>query len=531
MKSSISTIVYAIILFVLLNLVSNRLFVRYDFTEGQVYTLSDATSRIAQNLEKNVEIIAFVSEKLPPQAINSKTQLMDKLTEFTLLSGDKIKVTYLDPINDSSAEELANSFGIPALDLQVVEKDQAQVIKAYFGLAVTTLAESSEIDSDNPLSKYQKQEVIPVIEDLNSLEFDLASSLLKVGADSLKTVAFLQGHGEHGFAMPQYLAAMNNDPRADYNVSEELNRNYTVTTIDLSTLDESQKQDPFAEVDTLIIAGPQTEIPEEEVTKIHQFIQSGGNAIMLIDSMKIDTQFNFNATRLPVSFDNLLKPWGISVRPVLIADSVNDMASFNQGYITYTLPYPFFTKVTNINTDNSITRDVETFSLPWVSPLDLNSNELAKIDILASSSDRYQIFAETEITVPAETEGESEVQFQPIDLNPQQNFNFNQTQNPLPLIVMAQSENSGKVIIAGESDFVAQGGSSLLLFYNMIDSLTLGDDLIEIRSKGVTDRPLKDLTSSQKDTIRWGITVGVPLLFVFYGFYHRHRRQQKKLTS
>ncbi len=91
--------------------------------------------------------------------------------------------------------------------------------------------------------------------------------------------------------------------------------------------------------------------------------------------------------------------------------------------------------------------------------------------------------------------------------------------------------DTGKVIIVGDSDFVAQGGSNTLLFYNMIDGLTLGDDLIEIRSKGVTDRPLSDLSNPEKDAIKWGITLGVPLLFIFYGFYRRYRRQQKKISS
>lgn len=532
MKSNTTTIIYALVLFVLLNLISNKLFARFDFTQGQVYTLSDATERIVQGLDKDINVIVFVSETLPPQAVSSKTQLVDKLTEFENLSTGKLNITYVDPVTDESAEELATAFGIPPLDLQVIEEDQAQVIKAYFGLAVTTPTDGEETTNDNDtLSQYADYKVIPVIENLNGLEFELASAMLKVGSDSLKTVAFLQGHGEHTFALPAYYAAMNDDPRADYNVSEELSRNYEVTTIDYSTLSDEEKNNPFAGVSTLIIAGPQQEIPSEELTKIHQFIENGGNAIMLIDSMNVDTRSNFSASRLPVSYYDLLKPWEVNVDPNIIADASHDMASFNQGYITYTLPYPFFAKITNLNLDNSITRDLESFTMPWTSSLDIGEAEDIKYDILASTSSQYQVFTEASTTMPAEAESEAEkIQFTPINLSPQQDFNLQANQDPLPLIVLAEKEGIGKVIIAADSDFVAQGGSDTLLFYNMIDALTLGDDLIQIRSKGVTDRPIDELSNTEKNTIRWGITLGVPILFIIYGLYRRQKRQQKKTS-
>jgi len=533
MKSNTTTIIYALVIFILLNLISNKLFARFDFTQGQIYTLSDATERIVQKLENNIDVIVFVSEQLPPQAVSSKTQLVDKLTEFENLSTGRLTITYMDPVTDESAEELATAFGVPPLDLQVIEEDQAQVIKAYFGLAVTTPAKTeTDTDVNDPLSQYARYEVIPVIESLNGLEFELASAMLKVGSESLKTVAFLQGHGEHSFALPAYYAAMNDDPRADYNVSEELSRNYNVTTIDYNTLEEEAKNDPFTGVNTLIIAGPQQEIPGDELTKIHQFVENGGNAIFLIDSMNVDTQFSFSASRLPITYYDLLKPWEVTVNPDIIADASHDMASFNQGFITYSLPYPFFAKIINLNQNNTITQDVESFTMPWTSSLTLGDSDELKYDILASTTDQYQVFTEAATTIPAEAEGEPDkIQFTPIDLSPQQDFNLRPGQDPLPLVVLAEKEGIGKVIIASDSDFVAQGGIDTLLFYNMVDALTLGDDLIQIRSKGITDRPLEELSNTQKDTIRWGITLGVPILFIIYGLYRRQKRKQKKASQ
>ncbi|MBU0647973.1 GldG family protein, partial [Patescibacteria group bacterium] len=518
-------------IFIIINILSGMFFTRFDFTQGQIYTLSDASKKIVTQLPDGIEIKTFVSETMPAQFVTAKNELVDKLSEYQNIAGGKIKVTYLDPVTDSSAEELTQSLGVPPLDLQIVEKDQLQVVKAYFGLAVfkEKSADSQKPPATSPLSQYEKYEVLPVVNDLGTLEYDLGSMLLKVGSTTEPTIGFLEGHGEHGLAQSNsYAFAAETNPRDDYQLQEELSRNYNVTQVSLTTPEGGEEGvDPLADIDTLIIAGPTEELYDDEISQIHQFVTSGKNAIFLIDSMNVDLQFSFSAFSQTANYDKLLSPWGISVQPALIADQISDMASFNQGFVTYSLPYPFFVKVSNLNPDNSITRDIESFTLPWASPLNITPTEGVSIETLASTSPYYNLFEEQVIEVPTENTSEAETtdnpenpdtpnetkqQKTPIDLNPQQEFGItDQTKDALPLVVMAQKANEGKAIFIGDSDFLSQTfPGNILFFQNAVDALSLDDTLIQIRSKGISDRPIKPLSDSQKNTIRWGLTLGVP---------------------
>jgi len=518
-------------IFVIINIFSSMFYTRLDLTQGQIYTLSASTKKIIEELPSGIEILAFVTEDFPAQYVTSQTQLNDKLDEYNRLSGGKLTISYKDPAKDTETEKLASSFGIPSLDLQSVVKDQVQIKKAYFGLAVVKDATSTKENSSSPLDKYEKYEVLPVVSSLDTLEYDLASMLLKVGSDSLPKIGFLTGHGEHTFEpQNQYTGMTTSDPRADYPLQSELSRNYEIKMIDLSVENnDSSDSDPLGEIKTLIIAGPTQSIPDDQAEKIHDYIKNGGNAIMLIDGFNINTQYGLLASSLPISFDNLLSPYGVSIEPQVIADANSGMATFNQGYMSYSIPYPFFIKVTNLNRDNSITRDLESFILPWTSPLKYDNSD--QITTLATSSEYIQLLSETDVTTSGEsTDAAPATQKEPISLDPNQDFNISSSkQTPAKLIAEINSnDGSGKVIIAGDSDFVVQGGENSVLFMNMIDSLSLGDDLIQIRSKAVTDRPLKDLSETEKNSIRWGLIICVPLVFVIYGFYRRWQRNKHK---
>ncbi|MFA4930372.1 MAG: GldG family protein [Patescibacteria group bacterium] len=527
------------------------LFTRFDFTAGQIYTLSNSTRQIVDNLPEGIEIKAFVSNNLPAQYVTSKNQLLDKLDEYRNISG-KLSVNIYDPVNDTAAASLAEALGIPSLDLQAVEKDQYQVVKAYFGLAVLKHKSDASNPSDNsnsgPLADYEKQEVLPVIQSLNSLEYDLGSMLLKVGSNEQMTIGFLTGHGEHGFASANsYFTGANVNPRDDYTIWQTLSRNYHVIQIDLSAapaVENSDNQDPLASVDTLVIAGPTQAFSEEDINQIHNFVQNGGQAILLIDSMNVDLQYSLSASTLPENYQQLLAPWGVRVDNKLVADANNDMASFNQGYVTYSLPYPYFAKVTDLSEDNVITRDLESITLPWTSPLDITDIEGVSIEKIAYSSPHYNLVTENTVAAPADTtnladETDTSVaanpatQTEPIDLNPQQDFNISsQAKDPVTLAVIAKKNNEGQVLIMGDSDFLSQNfPGNEIFFQNAVDTFTLGDTLIQIRSKNITDRPLRPLTETKKDTIRWGLIIGIPLLFVLYGIFRRWQRVNLKNAS
>jgi len=529
-----STVLLALAVFVGFNLLSYVVHLRFDATEGQIYTLSDSTKKIASEVPDGVTIKVFLSKKLPPQVASSEQRLKDLLAEY-VAAGSNIDLEYVDPASDEEALMLAKALQIPELSLQVIEKDQRQVLQVYFGLAVLQDAEEEPEEDAGSLAAYAKYETIPSIQNFSSFEYDLTAALRKVSVTDLQTIGFLVGHSEHEpktLKQPtnQYEAMMMTPTEnADYPILDTLEKTYEVSTLSASSI---------SEVDTLIVAGPKEPLSDADIAAVHSFVAAGGNAILLLDGMHISEMMM--ASEHKVAQAELLAPWGLTIRPELIADSSHAQAPFNKGFMTFSLPYPLWLKVRDLSSSHAATAQMNSFVLPWASPIAISEQEGVTTEVLARTSNRYQTIMETVTPAPEPTEGEEPAAPrppQPINLNPQQDFGIsNNIKSPLPLVVLAQKEGEGSVIVVGDADFatdkfgyVMNDGQEFLL--NAIDAFTLGDELISIRSKGVTDRPLDELSEGMKNLLEWGNILGMSIVFVIYGLIRRQLRLAKKNSA
>lgn len=545
-----------------LNIFSGVVNARLDFTEGKIYTLSQATRQIIHDLPDPLVIKVFASENVPPQAVGIRQSLVDRLNEYEAVAGGQLRIEYLDPAKGGEDAELAQALEIPPLTLQVVEKDKKQVIRVYFGLAVMREKELNEPNPQNILAGYEGYGTLPLVENLATFEYELTALIRKIGATEEQEIGFLVGHGEHRFAPPrEQQQSAEPDPRADYAFREQLEKNYRVSEYAIS-------EDEAIGVETLVIAGPQQGLSELELERVKTFIEEGNNVVLLLD--RTYTEGVLAAVSLPEDFSALLEDWGIAVEGKLVADATHAQIQLRQqsGFFssTFSLPYAFFPQITNLNSTHPITAQLETVVLPWVSPLTISEKENVMIEVLAETSANYKLVAEeiveaeptpVEESSPEDSEAEANPeltpveesplegpeaeaspptppQVTPIDLNPQQDFKIPQKRkDPVPLAVIAQKGEEGKIVVVGDADFVAathaqQYAGNLQFFFNMLDSLTLGDELIEIRSKAVTDRPLSTLTELEKNLIKWGNIIGVSLIVVVFGLVRRSLRQARK---
>ena len=77
-------------------------------------------------------------------------------------SGGSLEVTDRDPDDDDEASTEAAAFGVFPVEFNVLRDDEFQVRRGYYGLAVTYA---------------DQQEVIPIIDRVDDLEFRLASAI------------------------------------------------------------------------------------------------------------------------------------------------------------------------------------------------------------------------------------------------------------------------------------------------------------------------------------------------------------------
>jgi len=138
----------------------------------------------------------------------------------------------------------------------------------------------------------------------NNAEQDLTNALIKVLTPQSKKVYFLSGHGEKD---------PSNSERAGYStIADSLKRdNYQFDKLVLAQTNEIPK-----DATILIIAGPRTDLLEQEVPLIDDYLKSRTGKLFVMMDPPDDFKQPTQMTRLTA----LLKEWGINATQSVVVD-------------------------------------------------------------------------------------------------------------------------------------------------------------------------------------------------------------------
>ncbi|MBI4410887.1 MAG: GldG family protein [Deltaproteobacteria bacterium] len=476
----------------LANVLFQRIFLRADLTEENEYTLSDGTKNILKGLKDPITLKVYFSENLPPAVKPMEQGVFDLLDEYRIYSGSKINIVRVVPEESPQSEQEAQLLGIPPLQLNVIRQDKQELIKVYLGLALFYL---------------DKKEVIPVTIKVDQLEYDLTAAILKLTIPHAPRLGFMAPQADAGEENP-------------YNLLEQvLKRQFDLVKLDPSPDTRVQQTfDAFLMVD-----------PREAGTEIKKELDSlfdKGIPVVLLAS-RVDVGNNLEASTYQTGLEDWFKEKGIELDPRLIIDPKNHAnATFTSQWVQYNVPYPFFVQVPRdgLNQESAATAKLENIMFPWTNTLKIFAEEHVdwKYAVLAKSSSA-SLFQEG-----------------PPDVNPQAIENFQQGEGGAEVIsvqVNAPSVDQGgterRLVVVANTQFVKdhvikdyQG--NLVFVQNLLDWLTLGDQLIGIRSRGKTARPIEPPSPAVVSAIKFGHMVGIPLAVIGFGILSVILRKKKR---
>jgi len=532
---------------ILVNILSTRMFVRFDWTQGKQYSISDSTKALLTGLDDIVTVKAYFTEDLPPQFISLRQYVKDILSEYKAYSAGNFDYEFVDPMKDLKHAQEAQSIGVQQVRMQIRENDSFQVQNGYLGLG---------------LFYEGRTESIPVIqqEDAANLEYDLTSLIIKMTKPKLHVVGFLKGHGEHTVGNGiQVAGAASQDTYSS--VGQYLRKNYDVRTIDFS------QQQTLDSVDVLVVAGPKRDLTERAVFEIDQFLLRGGKAIFLVDAIRqIETGINLEV--LDINAKNLLSPLGLTVDSNLMLDALSELANFSEGPGRfYFLQFPPFIRLVAENfSSNPIVTKIQSFVVRFVSSITVTEVDGLIYDriVHTSPSSWYQEYPfqvnPSSIPQPKPEQGGA----RPVVVSVKGFLPRISSSESVPPLqewiqkpgtqdyelktvstddhrrgrqVSKEPSAESQVILFSDSDFITDGAlqndqASLVLFLNAVDSLTLGDTLIGIRSKSVGSAAIRELEQSEKTLMRYLGIFLVPVLLSGYGFIRLWvRRKEERLLK
>ncbi len=492
-KSTIFTqLIIVIAIVVVANLISKDLYFRIDFTEDKRYTLSQATKDILVELNEVITIQAYFTEELPAQLAYVRNDLRDMLVEYEDLSGGNIVFEFINPNESDESRQQAMQAGVAPIRINVIENDQRQQLDAFLGVVMRS---------------GDRTEVIPLVQPEGAMEYDLTTAIKKISIADKPKLAMITGFGEPSIgAMPQLI--------------QQLSVLYDVEPLNIA--DTSSIPTYYR---GLIWVSPNDTVPGADLAKLDRYLDQGGTVFLAYASVAGDLQSSSLQRKPSIGVAEWVGAKGLTYGRDFVIDGTCAAVTVQQrqGFFTINsqVNFHYFPRVSNF-ADHPVTRGLENAVLTFSNAFTItNTDTTRSINPLVFTSDLSG-------TQPP---GYIDIQRQ-------------WTENDFPMgeqILAASIERigagNGKMVVIGNADFMVNGEGqqpqqlnpdNVNFASNAIDWLADDTGLIDLRTKGITGRPLDAIEDSTKNWLKYGNVFAPILLILLYAFIRRQANNRKR---
>lgn len=364
-------------------LLSEQCYLRFDGTEGKRFSVSDASRELFRELTEPLRITYYVSPELS-RLYPQTRDIRDFLSAYAA-ECDYISFEFEDPVAENLEQSLLVQ-GITGRRIQAVEKNKTEYVTVYSAVLLEYL---------------DKTTVIPFIFTAETLEYELTSRLEQLLSGTTRPVFIVSGNGldvetdysyvgpwlaSAGFS-PEILSAGNFEARLP-----ELLRGTGIST-------------------PLVLLGC-SHLTAGQTDAVRQFVESGGKAVLFASSLETDIYGSWDVTGpVQADFISVLKSWGLSPQPGLAADiSCFRVTLYSDDTVPVyeSLNYPLWiTSLPRYTTEHSVAEKLQGIQFFWCQPLAAESETV--VPLVFSSPEawcilpdetREQPFVTNPFTVP-----------------------------------------------------------------------------------------------------------------------------------
>jgi ABC-type uncharacterized transport system involved in gliding motility auxiliary subunit len=128
-------LVFNIVIIILINLVSLKLYFRLDLTGNSAYSLSETSREVISSLESPLTLRVFFSEDLPAPYNNVQRYLGDLLEEYAEHAGRNFQYRFINPAHEKNKKEIED-YGVRPVKVSEYKRDKMSVREAYMAVAI-----------------------------------------------------------------------------------------------------------------------------------------------------------------------------------------------------------------------------------------------------------------------------------------------------------------------------------------------------------------------------------------------------------
>ena len=398
----IVTVVLIIASVLVYNVIANQRWSR-DFSERDVFSLDSEVRDVLQAMGDDpsipqVQILGFYGSSQGAQRDRIEVLLQDMVNN----SGGKIAdYEFVDPVIENLRTQayLGDNPQIPSIVVAAVEEGETSVTRF-------------EIAAREPSGL------------VTSGQFQIINAILSLSIEGDFRAYFLDVEGS--------LDISSSTPDGANGIVGDIDDEWTVETLEPLLLQNPPVtlNDPVASAEVMIIAGGTQPLSDDEVAVINDYIQNGGDLIVLGD---INTDGGVS-TALAENFSNMLwENFGVRLRDDLVIDPANPVHPPGRVYLVNN--YGTHSIVSGLNPDNN--------QLVMSSPhsIEIADAPPAEVSLVVSTGDRG--YAKTGLDLSADLT-EDDLAFADGDLT-----------GEIPLVVFAENTTTGaSLLLAGSKDLM-----------------------------------------------------------------------------
>lgn len=466
---STGMIAIVVALTVVVNLIASALpetYTQIDATSQKLYSITEDTEKYLDTLKDDVTLYVMVNK-------NSKDDNVDRTLQKYASASKHVKVKYVDPnVSPTFASKYTDS-DVTSNSIIVVCGDRSKVI-----------------DYNSDIYEYSYDSSYNYSVTGYDCEGQVTAAIQYVTSESTTNVYELTGHDESTLS-------------GDF--SEVFQKRFmNVESLSLLTVDAIPE-----DCQALFSTAPQSDLSEDDLSKLSQYLGNGGKIYLSIDYSKWNDLTNFK---------KLLSDNNIETTESLLAET-------DRSYY-YQSPFYLLPNVENTEVSSSVAGMTQVF-VPYSVGLTYTGEDDSNVTSFMTTSDTTIAKAAANIAaVQSQADAANIASVQDGD-----------TQGQYSLGMMVTNENGGELCVLGSAMMCTDSANQIVsghnatLFNGIVNALVTTDDgnsdnAVVIAAKDYT---VSNLTVSANAMLVYGILWGIfmPIVLIIIGIIVWARRRKR----
>lgn len=514
MKKNFQTYLYSVVGVIVLlliviafNVITSAMKVRVDMTKDKAYTLSAGTRAILAKLDTPVTLRFYYSSsaELTQNTLFLKAyaqRVQDLLAEYKQAAKGKLVILNYNPKPESDAEDSAQLDGVEGQMLPNGEK-------FYLGISISMLDAKEAIPFLVPTRERQ-------------LEYDISRAISQVMTPDKPVVGIMSPLPVFGSPNAAMMMRMGQQAQGPWTIVEELKNDFTVKPVEMT----ADKIDD--DIKVLVVIHPKG-ITDATQYAIDQFIMRGGKLVAFLDGTSLVDRRNDNPMMAQMpgggsSLDKLVAAWGLQFDSTKVALDLNYKMR-RQGQNGEAIELPQFLDVTGdgINKDDIATGEIDDVWLPLSGVFTGTPAAGLKETVLLKTTKDSQLVegmlaamggenvlkdfkpSGTEYALAVRLSGKFKTAFPEGKPKEPKTDDKQPAEKPGESLKECKADNS--VVLFGDADLISDQfalekqnvfgmavvrplNGNLTLAQNVIEQMAGDSNLIGVRSRAITSRPL-----------------------------------------